>query len=539
MRVAPVVCLTLLIAALGASSAQAGFNCSASAGRITVLGQKVEPVTANAGAADCIGVSKTLSGPAAGLPAPFTAGAVVSSTQVLSATKTVLAQGGASDVKVSALPTLPIQLPKITVPDSLKAVTVDLAPLKASLLPLDPLNLLGNTTIINAVPDTFTIDAKAAVEALAPALALPTLDLLDVQDAMAYAAGTCQGGSPVVSGSSSVAGLEVFGQALPVDELVDRSLTLIGSGLVDPSNANLAGATLPVPVVNLLNSSIPGAQIGVVQAIQAALDKLPSIAIPATVAQVKVTPGLRAQDATSVTQQALTVTITIAGQQLVDAVIGEAKASAAGVDCSVPVTDPGTPEGATLQCSTRRLVLVDVLEHGNRVKLNGVADPALAGKSVAIVFNATGRTVAHAKVRPDGSFDTTAPLPPPRLRDTNDARYMAKLGSDESINLKLRRRMIITSMTSHAGKVTIAGRVVPPLDRPQRSITLSRRVSCDEEKVVTRFMPRKNGRFRVTVNAPKGLGTAVYRMTTKVRVNANGSGVFDTYTLPRAVDLQR
>jgi hypothetical protein len=532
------VCLTLFVAGLTASSAQAGFNCSASAGRITVLGQTVEPATANAGGTECTGENSTLTGPAAGLPAPFSAGSVVATTEVIPAQKSVVASGGLADVKVSALPTLPITLPPVTVPDALKTVSVDLSALKAL---INPLNVIP---AINALPSSLTIDASGAVGALLPDGKLPSLDLLRVKGVMAYAAGSCQGGSAVVAGSSSVAGVNVLGTDLPVNELVERTLTLIDTASIDPSQANLAqlnlGPLTSNPIVANLINTVPGAQAALVSALHSALDALPDLKVlDPTIAQVKVVPGLKVQDATSVTQQALNVTVSIAGQTIVNAVIGEAKASAANADCAEPVTDPESPTGATLECSTRRLVLVDVLERGDKVKLTGVADPALAGKSVAIVFNATGKVVAHAKVNPDGSFATTAPLPPERVRDTNDARYKATLGDEESINLKLRRRMILRSMTSKSGKVTITGRVLRPLAKPLAAITLTRRVSCTEEKVVTRFKPQRNGNFRVTVRAPKGVGSAVYRMTTKVRANANGSGLFDTFTLPRAVDLEK
>ncbi|MFL5847133.1 MAG: hypothetical protein ACJ762_20840 [Solirubrobacteraceae bacterium] len=535
MRVSPVVCLTLLIAALSASSAQAGFNCSASAGRITVLGQKVEPVTANAGATECAGADATLTGPAAGLPAPFTASAVVASTTFVPAQKSIVAQGGIADIKVAALPTLPIALPPVTVPDALKTVSVDISALKTL---LNPLNIIP---AVSALPSTVTLDASAAVNALLPDGKLPTVDLLRVKGAMAYAAGSCQGGAASVAGSSSVAGINVWGTDLPVGELIDKTLTLIDTASIDPSQANLAAINLGVlgqaPISTLINT-VPGGQAALVAALQSALDALPNLKVlDPTVAQVKVVPGLRAQDATHVTQQALNITVTIAGQTLVDAVIGEAKASSENVDCADPIADPATPSGATLQCSTRKLVLVDVLERNHRVKLNGVADPSLAGKTVSIVFNATGKVVAYAKVGRTGAFRTSAALPPRNLRDTNDARYMATLGKEESINLKLRRRMIVKSMTSKNGKVTISGRVLPPLGKPLQAITLSRRVSCKDEKVVTRFKPRRNGTFRITVKAPKGLGTAVYRMTTRVRNSAHGSGMFETYTLPRAVDL--
>jgi len=364
---------------------------------------------------------------------------------------------------------------------------------------------------------------------------------------MAYAVGSCQSGAPAVSGESQVAGISVLGADV-LGDTVDRVVSLIDTASVDPSKVNLGSVTtsslgLSTAVTNLLNLPVVNTVAAplLTSAVTAAVSTyhaLPAVKVlDPTVAQIKVTPGQQAKSGDTITQQALTVSVTIAGQKIVDAVVGEAQASAAGVDCSLPVTDPETPTGATLQCSTRKLVLVDVLERAGRVKLFGVADPALAGKTVSIVFQASHDVVAHAKVAKDGSFDTTAALPPSSVRDTNAARYTAVLGKEKSINLKLRRRMVVKSMTARHGRVTIVGRVLLPLGKPLQSITLTRRVSCKDEKVVTRFHPRKDGRFRITVKAPKGEGTAVYRMTTKVRNSPRGHALFNTYTLPRAVDL--
>jgi hypothetical protein len=49
------------------------------------------------------------------------------------------------------------------------------------------------------------------------------------------------------------------------------------------------------------------------------------------------------------------------------------------------------------------------------VRLSGKAAKRLAGKTVRIRFDATGKMVASAKVRADGTFKATAPLPPERL----------------------------------------------------------------------------------------------------------------------------
>jgi len=81
-----------------------------------------------------------------------------------------------------------------------------------------------------------------------------------------------------------------------------------------------------------------------------------------------------------------------------------------------------------------------VVEGSEEVRLSGKADKRLAGKTVRIRFDATGKIVASAKIRADGTFKATAPLPPERVRDTNRARYQAVLGDERSLDLKLRRR---------------------------------------------------------------------------------------------------
>ena len=62
----------------------------------------------------------------------------------------------------------------------------------------------------------------------------------------------------------------------------------------------------------------------------------------------------------------------------------------------------------------RKLVLVDVLKEGGHVKLLGAANRDYVGKKVAIRLRRGDKVVAHATVRKDGSFETTAPLPPTR-----------------------------------------------------------------------------------------------------------------------------
>jgi streptogramin lyase len=211
-------------------------------------------------------------------------------------------------------------------------------------------------------------------------------------------------------------------------------------------------------------------------------------------------------------------------------------------DFRLTPTTPGTPAqvvaGQTLACAERRLVLVDVFRRGNRVVLKGIADPALAGQRVSIVFRVTGRTVASAVVAPDGAFGATAPVPARAVRDTNVARYQARLGSERSLDLKLHRRMTVTSLTSANGQVTISGRIAAPLGRPVSTVTVQRRVTCTRDGAVAKVRPRPDGRFTVTIAAPPRTQVAVYRATARVPKNTRNPKRYPTFTLPRTVELR-
>jgi hypothetical protein len=108
------------------------------------------------------------------------------------------------------------------------------------------------------------------------------------------------------------------------------------------------------------------------------------------------------------------------------------------------------------------------------------------------------------------------------------------------LNLKLFRRMIVTSARSAHGLVAITGRVIPPLPlKPSdRVITLERLVTCSKAQDIARIAPRGNGSFRVTVPAPQGQSAAVYRLRTKIRVGPRTKRLGRTYTLPRAIDFK-
>lgn len=511
--------LPLFLGALAASLAAAPspadaapWRCEASALTGSVLGGAVPlpSVRAGAGAAGC---GNQTAGSGVALPAPLGSRALVAQTAVIGAADDPAAQkvsavGGIADLTVRALPELPIKLPAIEIPSELGAVSVTV-PAVPPLLPAQ----------------TIALDVRPALEALAPQRLL-NAELLRVRGAVAYASAGCVGGAPKLAGASHVAGISVLGQELPVGQIVDRTLTLLDSGNIDPSDADLANIALPAGL------SFDAPLVGPVlrTAVQDALDALPPIAIPAALAHVKVTPGEQTTAGGMLTQRALRVQVGLLGQSLVDTVVGEARVGAGDVECA--------PAPAALECTRKSLVLVDVFRRNGRVQLLGVADRKFAGRTVDIVFEATGKGVARAKVAPDGSFRTTAPLPRRSLRSGNSARYMAVLGMERSMNLKLARRMVVDRMVTRNGRVIITGRVTGLLAKgSDREIVVTRRVSCTKQAKVGTFRPKSDGTFSISFAAPKGARTAVYRLSTRVRKTSSNPKTFPTYTLPRAVNL--
>jgi hypothetical protein len=216
--------------------------------------------------------------------------------------------------------------------------------------------------------------------------------------------------------------------------------------------------------------------------------------------------------------------------------------------CVDPVTPaPPTPKievlpdaaALLLACSDRRVVLEDVFPEGGRVRLIGVADKQLAGQIVTLLFAASGKIVATTKVRSDGSFSATAPLPPAKLRASNKARYQARIGKQRSLNLKLARRLLVTTVRAAGGKVTISGRVVGPMaaSAKDRVIALQQVLACSKTQRIATFKPKADGSFSITVKAPAGKRAAVYRLTTRVRESSRAKKLTSTFTLPRAVNF--
>jgi hypothetical protein len=480
------------------AAAASKFTCEASALRAGVLtAPPIEPITANKGQADC----KAAKGPVpalTGLPVPvsariLTAETVRSGSDATPGSQRVGATGGLADLSIG-LPALPITLPVDQVPP----------------------------TAITPVPGGPTVDITAAIKALAPSGKLPA-ELVGVRGSVAFANAGCVKGKAELNGSSQVFGLRVLGQEVPTDKAVTQTLNVVGGGTIDPSQLKPADLVANVPGL----SNVPTAPI------QAALDALPDIPIPAQVARLTLKPSEQVRAGSKLTQRALRVQLSIGGQSIADLALGEASVSAAAVQCSASgVADE------QLSCTKKRLALVDVVRRGSRVRLFGVADRALVGKQVSIRFLASGRQVARPRVARNGTFTATAPLPRTGLRDSNAARYQARVGRERSLDLKLARRMVVTTLRSSGGRVTIAGRVIRPLGRPVQTIVVQRRISCRRTQTVARIKPSRTGAFRVTVAAPPRTLAATYRLSTRVRKFASNPKLFPTYTLPRAVEIR-
>ena len=487
------------VALLSAAPASAAYQCEASAARGTVLGATtVEPITANKNASAC---KAAKGGGAAILPAPLSTSLLSAQTDLTGPagterSQTATATGGLADLKLSLTPNVLNQLPLESLVAQVPALTVP---------------LVG------------TVDLKPAVRQL---LTSATLDLLELQGATANARARCVNGRPELTGSSSVLGLKLLGQDTPVNGVVEQTLNVIGGNAINPGALNIDAIGLPAGVT--LDPTVRGL-------LQTALGSLPAIPIPPGVVTVKITPGEQVQTATRLTRRALHVEIALLGQQLLDLVVGEATVGTAGLNCAAV----SNVANAALQCTQRRLVLIDVFQRRGRVQLYGAADPKYRGKRIRIFFPFTGRRVALTRVRRDGTFRTTAKLPQRALIGTNRARYEARLGKNRSLPLKLTRRMIVTGVRVSGGRVRIRGYVKKPLATPVRPITVKQRVSCTRSITVGKIRPSRSGRFSVTLKAPKKAQAGTYRLSTFVKRRADRPRLYPTFTLPRYVDLAR
>ena len=228
------------VVVMSASASAAGWNCSAAA----VSGQPLgTPITANVGQTTCKAASGGANLPA--LPLPLQA-------NVMSA-RTTLDGSASQPAQQTAGATGEVANLSVGVPSGS-------APIPTTTIP---------------VPGMGNVDITQALAGLLPP---PPNPLLGVKLSSATASGSCVNGKPTLTGSSHVLGLTVAGQELPVDQAVSQAVTAIGGGTLDPSQ--LTSQPLPAPL-----NQIPPATL------QPLLDALPDMAIPPTLAQIRVTPG--------------------------------------------------------------------------------------------------------------------------------------------------------------------------------------------------------------------------------------------------------
>jgi DNA-binding beta-propeller fold protein YncE len=201
-------------------------------------------------------------------------------------------------------------------------------------------------------------------------------------------------------------------------------------------------------------------------------------------------------------------------------------------------TTPKAVEEVLLACTKRPLVLNDVLIRGSRVLLEGSAAVSLHGKKVKLIFDGS-KQVASATVGVNGEFSTTAPLPPPRLRDSNSARYMAEAGGERSLDLKLTRRLTLEPPTfsAGAGTVTLVGQLLAPLTKPVASISVQQQLECGATKTVGSFKPSASGHFHITITVPAIAKAGLYRLVSTVARKPGSKHGFATYSLPLPVIL--
>jgi hypothetical protein len=487
------VALTVLVAPSSAHAAS--FNCEASALRLSLAGlAPQEPVTANAGNTSC--APADFGGGLPATPLPLAGGGVFAHTGITGSdplSQVASASAGIGDITLTSL------LPGIPAPD---------------------LSALPGGGVFN-VPGIGTVDIRPALSALIQ----PAGPLLQASALKSEATARCSSGNPSLASSSSVASLSILGFKLPADEEVDRTLQAVDSQSLDPSNIDISKVLAPTADLTALQL-----------ALQPVLDALPTITIPPTEVHVKVTPGEQIRSGDRLTRRALHVVIAGGTTTILDAVIGEAVVDATGVNCgSIAAAALGL--GRDSRCTTRRITLIDVLQRGNRVALDGAADPRrFAGKRVRIVSNWNKHTVARPKVSKSGLFHVSLPLPPDSIRHTNLARYMATIGKEHSLNLKLERRMIMTSVKALGHRrVRLAGQVALPLATPVQPIAIKRRVSCGHLTTVARVKPDARGHFSVTLKGPSSGRVYTFRFQTVVRHLATGRSLMETFTLPRYV----
>lgn len=549
--------LALVAVPAAPAAAATPWQCDASVLRGTLLTSPVfEPITANAGATSCQNAQGGGTNVLGALPLPLpvhvdllSAKTSISGPADRVDQQSVDATSSVANLAIgsSGLPALPLALPDVSKYAAVP-VTIPLLSSITTSLGGGTGGLLGGTSLPTGsiTSLTGTVDLTKALLAAAPTSATPSADLLDLSLIKSEATGSCAGGQPKLNGTSSVADVKVLGNDLPIGDVVNQVLGAAGGGTLNLSKVDLSKAMVSftnplsgpttLPLGSLSTSGLPIDVSTLTTQLQTLVANLPAIQLPLALVNVNMLPNTQTLLNGRLTQLALHLDISVPalGLSLINVDLGHASVAGAGVSCAPP---QASVADLSLQCTTRKLTLINVLQQGNHVQLLGAADRKYVGRRVSIVFTHTGQVVATPVVQKDGTFTATAPLPPKSIRYSNLSRYEARIDNERSLNLKLFRRMVTQSMTVKNGKVTIAGQIVRPLAAPAKAIIVKQRVSCSRLVTVGTIRPDKSGRFQVTLPGPPNQQAAVYRLQTEVRKNTHNNKLYPTFTLPRAVEF--
>jgi hypothetical protein len=141
------------------------------------------------------------------------------------------------------------------------------------------------------------------------------------------------------------------------------------------------------------------------------------------------------------------------------------------------------------------------------------------------------------------SFSATVALPPRRLRGSNKAAYLVKLGSSKTAPVAFSRRIYTTSITASARTITLSGTVSPPLGKPVAPVLIRAASSCagvGAGTIVASVTPSPSGAFRASVKLPaalEGAAAVYFRTETKVRRRVASKRTVPAVGLVRGIKL--
>lgn len=204
----------------------------------------------------------------------------------------------------------------------------------------------------------------------------------------------------------------------------------------------------------------------------------------------------------------------------------------------LPVVVPGRllPADGLLQCTTRRVVLTNArTAGGTKVRLDGVAGTAAAGRTVALQLVGQG-TVRRVRVAKDGTFSVT--FSATKAGRARTARYRARLGSALATAIPLRPRFAVTGVRrSGTTGVVLKGRLSRPL-AGRRTVALQvGTCSGGRARWRTAATTRRSASGAVSgvVRRPAGAAVVIVRATGTVRSTGRRARNTTVSTVPQAV----